>query len=304
MQQPHDTQRLPAYDRPGVQHAETQQFAAASGTGSQGPGASDTGGPWTAGRSPGGPGSGGSGADGGSRRGRGPLIALIAALLAVGLVAALVGLEFGMRNAIKNRMSDEVTASLGSPAQVELGARPVILSYIDGNLGSVRITTDGSAADGATGPAPQIDIRADGVRTEGDLTYVDSLTGTAFVSEQTMSAAAQSEGAAGDTLLGGLIQVQEIIADPAAGTLRVSISGLAEAVVTPRLIGGDLEMQPEQASILGFPLPSEFLGGTVSMMDSALAELPEGVQLTGVRVVPGGMTVDIAGQDVVLEATE
>ena len=304
MQQPHDTQRLPAYDRPGVQHAETQQFAAASGTGSQGPGASDTGGPWTAERGPGGPGSGGSGADGGSRRGRGPLIALIAALLAVGLVAALVGLEFGMRNAIKNRMSDEVTASLGSPAQVELGARPVILSYIDGNLGSVRITTDGSAADGATGPAPQIDIRADGVRTEGDLTYVDSLTGTAFVSEQTMSAAAQSEGAAGDTLLGGLIQVQDIMADPTAGTLRVSISGLAEAVVTPRLVGGDLEIQPEQASILGFPLPNELLGGTISMMDSALAELPEGVELTGVRVVPGGMTVDLAGQDVLLEATE
>ncbi|MEB8325864.1 DUF2993 domain-containing protein [Dietzia kunjamensis] len=304
MQQPYDTQRLPAYDRPGVQHAETAQFAAAPGTGAQGPGTSGSGGPWTAGRGPGGPGSGGPGTDGGGRRGRGPLIALIAALLAVGLVAALVGLEFGMRNAIKNRMSDEVTASLGSPARVELGARPVILSYIDGNLGSVRITTDGSAADGATGPAPQIDIRADGVRTEGDLTHVDSLTGTAFVSEQTMSAAAQSESAAGDTLLGGLIQVQEIIADPAAGTLRVSISGLAEAVVTPRLIGGDLEMQPEQASILGFPLPSEFLGGTVSMMDSALAELPEGVQLTGVRVVPGGMTVDIAGRDVVLEATE
>ena len=135
MQQPHDTQRLPAHDRPGVQHAETRHFA-----------------------------------EGGGRRGRGRLIALIAALLAVGLVATLVGLEFGMRNAIRNRIGDEITASLGSPAQVELGARPVLLSYIDGDLGSVRITTDGSPADGATGPAPQIDIRADGVRTEGDLT--------------------------------------------------------------------------------------------------------------------------------------
>lgn len=270
MQQPHDTQRLPAHDQPGVQHAETQQFPAADGAG--------------------------------RGRRRGPMIALIAVLAVIGLVAGLVGLEFGMRNAIKDRMSEEVTASLGSPAEIELGTRPVLMSYIDGNLGSVRITTDGSLADGATGPAPQIDIRADGVRSEGDLTRVDTLNGTAFVSEQTMSTAAQQENPAGG-MLGGLVQVQDIVADPAAGTLRVSISGLAEAIVTPRLTGGDLEMQPEQASILGFPLPSEILGGTISMMDSALAELPEGVQLTDVRVVPGGMTVDIAGQDVVLEST-
>ncbi|KAA0918829.1 DUF2993 domain-containing protein [Dietzia sp. ANT_WB102] len=287
MQQPYDTQRLPAYDQPGVQHAETQQFP--------GPGAPGSGEPWTDGRDSSGRGAG--------RRRRGPMIALVVALAVIGLIAGLVGLEFGMRNAIKNRMSEEVTASLGSPAQVELGARPVLLTYIDGSLGSVHITTDGTPADGATGPAPQIDIRAEGVRSDGDLTHVESLTGTAFVSEQAMSTAAQSEGAADTSPLGGLIQVQDIVADPTAGTLRVSISGLAEAVVTPRLIGGNLEMQPERASIFGFQLPSELLGGTISMMDSALAELPEGVELTDVRVVPGGMTVDIAGQDVVLEAT-
>lgn len=277
MQQPHDTQRLPVHDRPGVQDARTQQFAAAPGAGSPDSRATP--------------------------RRRGPKLALIVGLVVVALIAALVGLELGMRNAIKERMGEEITATLGSPAQVELGARPVILSYLDGNIGSVHITTDGSTAAGATGPAPQIDIRADGVRSEGDLTRVDTLSGTAFVSDQAMTAAAQSESVAGDSLLGGLVQVQGITADPDAGTLRVSISGLAEAVVTPRLVGGDLEMQPEQASILGFPLPSELLGGTISMMDSALAEMPEGVQLTGVRVVPGGMTVDLAGTDVILEST-
>ncbi|PTM90356.1 Protein of unknown function (DUF2993) [Dietzia psychralcaliphila] len=228
------------------------------------------------------------------------MIALIAAVAVVGLVAGVVGLEFGTRNAVENRIQDEVTASLGSPAQVELGARPVLLTYFGGDLGSVRITTDGTAAEGSNGPAPAIDIAADGVRAEGDLTYVDSLTGTAFVSDQAMSTAAQQESTGG--MLGGLVQVQEIVSDPASGTLRVSISGLAEAVVTPRLTGGNLEMEPSQATILGFPLPSELLGGTVSMMDSALAELPEGVQLTGVRVVPGGMIIDLSGRDVVLEA--
>lgn len=276
----HDTQRLPVHDRPGVQHAETQQFATAA--------AGDR------------PDRGVTGDT--DRKRRGPMIALIAAIAVVGLAAGVVGLEFGTRNAVENRIQEEVTASLGSPAQVELGARPVILSYFGGDLGTVRITTDGSPAEGGGGPAPAIDITAEGVSSADDLTYVDSLTGTAFVSDQAMSTAAQQDSA-GDSMLGGLIQVQEIVSDPASGTLRVSISGLAEAIVTPRLIGGNLEMDPSQASILGFALPPELLGGTVSMMDSALAELPEGVQLTGVRVVPGGMVVDLSGRDVVLEST-
>ena len=219
------------------------------------------------------------------------------------MIAGLVGLEFGLRNSIKQQMADEVGTALGSTADVELGARPVLLSYFNGTLGSVRITTDGSAAEGATGPAPAVDIRAEGVRSEGDATHVDTLTGTAFVSDEAMVAAAAADQGGGDSVLGGLIQVQDIVSDPAAGTLRVSISGLAEAVVTPRLVGGALELQPEQASIFGFQLPSEILGGTISMMDSTLAELPEGVELTGVNVVPGGMTVDLAGSDVVLEST-
>lgn len=277
--QPHDTQRLPAYDRPGVQSAETQQFAPA--------------------RPDEGAGQSGSG---GRRRRRGPIIALVAGLAVIAVIVGLVGLEFGLRNSIKQQMSEEITASLGSPAEVDLGARPVLLSYVNNTLGSVRITTDGSPAEGATGPAPAIDIRAEGVRAEGDVTYVESLTGTAFVSDAAMTAAATNDQGTGDSMLSGLIQVQDIVSDPAAGTLRVSISGLAEAVVTPRLVGGNLEMQPEQASIFGFQLPSELLGGAVSMMDSALAELPDGVELTGVNVVPGGMTVDLAGSDVVLES--
>jgi hypothetical protein len=258
--QPHDTQRLPAYDLPGVRNAETP-------------------------------------------RRRGPIIALLAGLAVLVLVLGLVGLEFGLRNSIKRQMSEEITTALGSPAQVELGARPVLLSYFSGTLGTVRITTDGSPAEGSAGPGPRIDVRAAGIRTDGDVTHVDSLSGTAFVSDEAMTAAAATDQGSGDSLLGGLLQVQSIVSDPDTGTLRVSISGLAEAVVTPRLVGGNLEMKPEQASVFGFALPAGLLGGTVSMMDSTLAELPEGVELTGVRVVPGGMTVDLAGSGVVLAST-
>ncbi|KZO58526.1 hypothetical protein A2U19_11585 [Dietzia maris] len=286
MQPPRDTQRLPAFDHPGVQNAPTEQFAARP---------ADAAAPL--------PGDGAGEPRGGSLTGRRIVIGAVLAIVL--LVAGAVGLELGMRGAIKDNLRQEISATLGSTPEVELGPQPVLLSYVTGTLGTIRITTDGAPAEGATGPVPAIDITAEGVRSEGETSRIDSLTGTAFVSDETMTAAAQSEGAGGvgDSLLGGLIQVKDIVSDPAAGALRVSISGLAEAVVTPRLIDGNLEMDPQQASVLGFQLPSEILGGTVSMMDSALADLPEGIELTGVRVVDGGMTVDLAGRDVVLEST-
>ena len=281
MQPPNDTQRFPAHERPENQYAPTEQFAAAPG--GAGPAAE---------------------ASPGKSRGRrtGLMVGIGAVVVLVLLVVGAIGVELGMRKSISDRLNQEVTTALGSPAQVELGSGPVLLSFFDKTLDSVRITTDGSPAEGATGPAPAIDITAEGLREDGNLTYVDALSGTAFVSDQTMSTAAQSESA-GDSMLGGLIQVQDVVADPAAGNLRVSISGLAEAVVTPRLIDGNLELEPEGATVFGFELPSSLLGGTISMMDSALADMPEGVEITGVRVVDGGMTVDISGTDVVLESS-
>ena len=47
------------------------------------------------------------------------------------------------------------------------------------------------------------------------------------------------------------------------------MSGLAEAIVTPRLIGGNLEMDPSQASILGFALPPE--GVAIAVRNAGLS---------------------------------
>lgn len=297
MEPPNDTQRFPAHERPENQYAVTEQFAAApaggSGSAGSGPAGSDAGvGPHSA-KS--------------SGRRAGLMVAIGGVVVVVLLIVGAIGVELGMRKSIGDRLTEEVTAALGSPAQVDLGSAPVFMSLFDKTLDSVHITTDGTTVEGATGPAPAIDITAEGVREDGDVTHVDSLSGTAFVSDQTMTTAAQSESGGGQSggaggILGGLMQVQDVVSDPASGTLRVSISGLAEAEVTPRITGGNLELKPEGATVFGFELPSSLLGGTISMMDSALADLPEGVEITGVRVVDGGMTVDLSGTDVLLES--
>lgn len=304
MQPPNDTQRFPAHERPENQYAVTEQFAAApaAGSGSAGSGPAGSGagvGPETA-TPPGSPKSRGQRA--------GLMVAIGGVVVVVLLIVGAIGVELGMRKSIGDRLTEEVTSALGSPAQVDLGSAPIFMSLFDKTLDSVHITTDGTPAEGAAGPAPAIDINAEGVREDGDVTHVDSLSGTAFVSDQTMTTAAQSESGGGESsgaggILGGLMQVQDVVSDPASGTLRVSISGLAEAEVTPRITGGNLELKPEGATVFGFELPSSLLGGTISMMDSALADLPEGVEITGVRVVDGGMTVDLSGTDVLLEST-
>ena len=279
MQQPHDTRQFPAYDPYADDHAASQPTEAFAAAGRE-----------PAPREP------------APRRGfgTGTLLALGAAAVVLVAVVGLIGLELGMRNSIGDRLEREATSALGSPAQVELGARPVVLSVLDDTLGSVRITTDGTPAEGTTGPAPVVDLTAEGVRTEGELAHVRALSGTVFVSDAAMTAAAAEQTGGGDSLLSGLLQVQSVTSDPASGTLRVAL-GMAEAQVTPRLVGRHLQLEPEQATVLGFPLPAGLLGGTVSMMDSTLAELPDGVDITGVRVVDGGMTLDVNGTDVVLE---
>lgn len=301
MQPRKDTEQLPTYDQPGIQYAPTEQFPPAGGVTGSGASGHGTG---TGGSGRGNDnGNDNGGTAGASRGGRntGRWVGIGVIVLVVLLIAGAVGLEFGTRKAITDNLREEITASLGSVPEVDLGSAPVLMTTFTGTIGQVRITTDGTPAAGATGPVPAIDITAENIRQDGDVSRIGSLRGTAFVSDEAMSAAAQEDSSGG--LLGGFIQVQGIVSDPASGTLRVTIGGLAEAVVTPRLVNGDLEMDPQQASILGFPLPRELLGGTVSMMNSTLAELPEGVELTGVRVVPGGMVVELAGTDVVLEST-
>ena len=224
------------------------------------------------------------------------------------VAVALVGLELGMRKNISDRFERDASASLGSPAHADLGATPVLFSALSGTLGSVHLTTDGN--DGKGTPAPAIDLTGEDVHEEGDKVHMSSLSGTVFVSDAAMAAAANGQpgagassgsGSASGSPLGGLLQVQSVTSDPATGTLKASIGGLAEATVTPKVTAGKLDLTPDSAALFGLPLPKELLGGAEGMLDSTVSQLPEGVEITGVEVVDGGMRLAISGRDVVLD---
>src|SRR5699024_11372935 len=111
MEPSHHPQRLPAQDRPGSQYAVTEQIPAADSGGRPG---------------------GHTGARTGW--GTGTKVAVGAAVVLILLVVAAIGLELGLRKSIGDRLDREIATSMGSQADVDLGARPVLLSYFSGSL--------------------------------------------------------------------------------------------------------------------------------------------------------------------------
>ena len=234
------------------------------------------------------------------RPGTGVMIALALLVVVLVVVIGLVGLELGLRKNLTDRLEREASASLGGPVAVELGGGPVVLSMLSGSLSEVHMVSDGT--DPATSPV--VDLTGTGIREDGDRTRMDTLNGTVGVSEEFMTRSAkEKQSASGQgSFLSGLTEVQSITAVPSSQTLEVSIGGLARVTVTPRVESGRLVLQPESASILGVGLPAEILGGTSQMVDQTLDEMPEGVEVTGVEVVDGGMAVRIDGRDVVMDS--
>ena len=230
----------------------------------------------------------------GAKVGIGVLVVLLVALV------ALVGLEFGMRKSLTDRIEREASASLGGSVSAELGG-PVLLSAITGTLGSVHLSSQ--AGDPAANPS--IDVTGTDMSSEGETTHLGSLAGTVKVSDQYMTRAAQqSQGTAGkageNPLLGGLTTVQSVTSDPASGTLKASVGGLVDVTVVPRVEADKLVLQPQNASFLGFEIPSEVFGGAEQTMNQSLTDLPEGLRVTGVKVVDGGMELALDGKDVTL----
>src|SRR5699024_7994787 len=84
------------------------------------------------------------------------------AVVLILLGVAAIGLELGLRKSIGDRLDREIATSMGSQADVDVGARPALLSYFSGSLETVPVTTDRTPADGVAGPGPATDLPAEG----------------------------------------------------------------------------------------------------------------------------------------------
>lgn len=227
------------------------------------------------------------------RRGRGCGCSLILLLLL--LAALVVAAEFGTRWYLSDRAEREASDRLGAPVSVGFGSTPVLWDLATTQtVDAVRLTSPGNQT------VPRIDVTGSAVRLVDGGIRAGSADGTATLSGAQLAAAASEGNPAADSPVEGLTEVRSVRPDPAAGLLRADIGGIAEIGVAPGVTDGQLTLTPQQTSLLGFPLPDGLFSGITGTVDNTVAALPEGVTIDGVRVVAGGLEVELGGTDVTL----
>lgn len=203
--------------------------------------------------------------------------------------------EFGARWYLADRAEREATARLGAPVSVGFGSKPILMDLAtDRSVGTVHLTSPGNAT------VPRLDVTGHDVSLVDGAIRAATADGVATLSGEQLTAAAAQGNPAEGSPVAGLTEVRSVRPDVPAGLLRADIGGIAEIGVTPGVTDGQLTLTPEQTSLLGFPLPDGLFSGISGTVDSTVAALPEGVTITGTRVVDSGLEVDLSGRDVVL----
>ncbi|MFD4181684.1 DUF2993 domain-containing protein [Rhodococcus sp. NPDC058514] len=218
----------------------------------------------------------------GSNNNRALLIVLI---VIAALVAALIAAELFVRHNVKQCMADQFESELGSQVDVDLSWKPVLLQAVDKNVPYIKITSD----DSSFGPAKDMHVTAkvnDIKLTETGGTIGSS---TADVDWSTAGILATIQAQPFGQLVSG------VTADPSAGTLSFQVIGLAQLTVRPQVVGGAVDVETVEASVLGLGLPTDLVSGIVDVLGASLQTLPLGMSPTSLTITDGGLQMAMAG---------
>ncbi|APT89909.1 hypothetical protein CSPHI_01070 [Corynebacterium sphenisci DSM 44792] len=108
---------------------------------------------------------------------------------------------------------------------------------------------------------------------------------------------------AGDSLLermaADLTRMTKVTPDPARGVLVCEFGGgLASADVTPVARGGAVEAEVSGGALAGIDADAVIAALADAAVSGPVAQIGGGLTVTGIRVVPGGLEVDLAGSGV------
>ena len=224
------------------------------------------------------------------RRGPGCGARLFGLLLLLVLLA--VGAEFGARWFLADRIENRASQRLEAPVDVTFGTSPVLPGLVTSRtLDSLHLSSP------ATAETPALEIDGAGARLDGDTVTLDSISGTATLTDAQLTEAA-TRGDRGSGAVAELTAIRSVRADVAEGVLRADVGGVAEIGATPGVSDGRLTFSPQQTEILGLPLPDGLFSGITTIVDGTMDDLPAGVTIDGARVVDGGLEVHLSGTGV------
>ncbi|WP_054815930.1 LmeA family phospholipid-binding protein [Nocardia arizonensis] len=214
-------------------------------------------------------------------------LAVVATLLA----GALIGGEAYARNRMADCISKQFEQEMGSTIDVGFGAKPLLVTWIDGKLSSVTVQSEGDKF----GPAVGMVVHAE----FNDLMMNDDGGGTVGSSSADVT---WSNDGIRETL-GGLVTGVKSTASSGMLTLDV-LGGLAQLQVQPMVRNGAVTVETKSAQLLGMGLPTDLVQGIVDIFSQSLQSYPMGLKPTEIKVTDSGIDVKLAGGYTELPAAE
>ncbi|PXX65055.1 hypothetical protein DFR70_104116 [Nocardia tenerifensis] len=210
------------------------------------------------------------------------LIAL--AVVAVLLVTAVVGGEAYARHTVSRCISTQFEKEMGSKIDVSFGAKPMLITWIDGKVPTVKVDSD----DTKFGPAAGMVVHAE----FHDVEVTDRGRGGGVIGSSSADVTWNNDGIR--QTLGGLVSGVRSSASSGMLTLDV-LGGLAQLQVKPVIKGGVVEVETQSAQLLGVGLPTDLVQGIVEVFTKSLQGYPYNMRPSEVKVTDDGISVRLTG---------
>ncbi|WP_433682415.1 LmeA family phospholipid-binding protein [Nocardia sp. CA-119907] len=221
--------------------------------------------------------------------------ALVIALVVVAILLAtvLVGGEAYARHQVSRCISTQFEKDMGSKIDVSFGPKPMLLTWIDGKVGQVKV----DSADSKFGPAVGMVVHA----RFNDLEITDSGRTGGTIGSSSADVTWGNDGIR--ETLGGLVSGVSSSASSGMLTLDV-LGGLAQLQVKPQVKNGVVEVETMSAALLGIGLPTDLVSGIVDTFTQSLQSYPLGLKATEIKVTDSGIAVKLAGGRTELPAAQ
>ncbi|MEU0501588.1 DUF2993 domain-containing protein [Nocardia sp. NPDC005998] len=221
--------------------------------------------------------------------------ALVIALVVVAILLAtvLVGGEAYARHQVSRCISTQFEKDMGSKIDVSFGPKPMLITWIDGKVGQVKV----DSADTKFGPAVGMVVHA----RFNDLEITDSGRTGGTIGSSSADVTWGNDGIR--ETLGGLVSGVSSSASTGMLTLDV-LGGIAQLQVKPQVKNGAVEIETMSAALLGIALPTDLVSGIVGVFTQSLQSYPLGMKATEIKVTDNGIAVKLAGGRTELPAAQ
>lgn len=237
---------------------------------------------------------------GGRKRGRGRTIGLVVAAVVLLVVIAGVGSELYIRNKVTSCLQTSFDNLTGTQTDVSVSRRPMLLSMMDGDVPWVQVDTSSGDSNNI-----RLHARAEGISTDGGT--VQKLEGNGFLPYERIKSLTQ--GGEGNGQQTGST-IEEITADPSAGTLKISTTFTVAIIPVPATVtlkpivkDGAVTFEVKEATALVFGLPNDFAQPVVDQVTTAMfGPLFKQIKVSKLDVAKDGVDFAFAGTDVNLKS--